>query len=101
MNYYNDGYSSDPNDQSEWTLVLFSISKHRHYEGESFRELLDLEKFEAPAQNAFGIPTGFPVYTAIVKIYAPINGKLVIGLKEMILVINNGKPVVIADRIRL
>ncbi len=101
LNFYNDKNLSDPVDSAEWKMVSFAISQHKHYEGESYREILDLEKFIAQTGNIYGIPEGSTVYTAVIKIIAPVNGKLMLALKEVILMIKDGKPMIIADRIRI
>jgi hypothetical protein len=101
LNFYNDKAASDPAEAAEWKLAYEAIIAQRHYPNESSRELIDIQKFEAPVTNAFSLVKGTPVYIGIVKFAAPVHERLVICLKEVVVAINSGKAVVIADRIRL
>lgn len=101
LNFYNDRFDSVATLQSQKNLALQAIYAHKHYAGESLREILDLEMFIVPAQNGFDLPAGSFVYTAVVKILAPIDGQLKTALKEIIISIADNKAIVIQDRIRI
>lgn len=101
LNFANDKAWASSADQTEVERVKEEYLKHRHYLGESPREILNVEKLTVGAKNAFGLPANATVYVVVGKFFAPINGKLVIGLKEVIYTIAGGKPQAVADRVRL
>lgn len=100
MVFANDTVYGSLETRQEWTAAQDAVYKHRHYQGESFRELLDLKKLNVPAVNAFNIPPDAHCYSAVVRFIAPLNSRLVTGLKEVILYFARGKAIIVADRIR-
>ncbi|MGA2142869.1 MAG: hypothetical protein ABSG94_10675 [Brevinematales bacterium] len=101
LNFENDESVLDPHEAAERSVARDAAVKHKHYSGESSRDVLYLEKFEAPKSTPFKIAEGSSVYIAVVRIIAPVNGKLSEGLKEMIITVKGGKAFVVEDRIRL
>lgn len=101
LDFYNDREVFDTKRSAEEGLVYRSVLQHRHYSGETFRGLLDLKYFEMPSVNAFGIEAGSPVYVAVSRFTAPVNLRLMEGLKELVLTVGtNAKVKVLAERIR-
>lgn len=101
LDFYNDTALADPKAASEKNLVYRSVLQHRHYADETVRGLLDLKVFGMPEGNVFGIEKGVPGYVAIVKFTAPVNSRLMEGLKELVLTVDtNAKVKVLAERIR-
>jgi len=82
-------------------LAYDAATRHRRYSNESFREIYNLEKIQLPPNNLLRLPADANVYVAIVKIYAPIRGRFTVGIKEMIIHIDNGRPNVVYNRVRI
>ncbi len=101
LNFYNDISIADVREADELKAAEQAAVQHRHYGGESTREILYLEKYKTPAVNGFSIPPDSSVYIAVVKFFAPVNDKFATGLKELIIAVKNGRAFVVADRIRL
>ncbi len=91
----------DPHEALEWEAAREAAVKHKHYSGESSRNILYLEKYEYPSSTSFDLVPGSSVFVAIVRIFAPVNGKLQEGLKEIIITVKNGKALAVEERIRL
>jgi hypothetical protein len=101
LNYFNDRSYLDPKEAAEADAAYLAATAHRHYDNESFREILDMTRLKAEAGNSFGVPAGADVFVAVVKFYAPVRNRLTMGLKEMLITVADGKGTVIADRVRL
>jgi hypothetical protein len=101
MNFYNDYAYQNPVINAEIARVYQQIVQHKHFAQETFRELLALERFIAPAGNVWGVPQGTPVYVGVVKFFAPYKGWLKVGLKEIFVAAYTENAVVLYDRIRI
>jgi len=101
LDYLNGIYLSDPVEIAERKLVLSAVASHKIYPGESLRSIMGLEKFIAPDGNAFQLPEGAHVYISASTFIAMIDGRFSSGIKELVISVNNGKPEIIAYRIRL
>jgi hypothetical protein len=101
INFYNDISIAGQKDKIVWDLAYQALIRHRHYGDETIRQVLSLDKFQASAKNAFGLPKDALFFVGVVQFYAPVNGRLVNGLKEVLITIKEEKAVVIADRIRI
>jgi hypothetical protein len=103
LDFLNDKSMINPELQktAEWNSVVQAVIRHRHYEGESLRNIMDIKMLAMPANNAFGADKGITAYIATVHFIAPVNGKLMEGLKDMVLTVGtNAKVMVLGDRIR-
>jgi hypothetical protein len=101
LNFENDVSVLDPHESLEWAAARDAAVKHRHYSDETPRSVLYLGKFDYPRSTTMKIPPDSSVFVAIVRFYAPVKGKLVEGIKEMVISVKNGKAFVVEDRIRL
>jgi hypothetical protein len=101
LNFYNDYAYQNAVVNAEIARVYQQITQHKHFAKETFRELLALERFTAPAGNVWGIPAGTPVYVAVVKFFAPYKGWLKVGLKELFIAAYTENAVVLYDRVRI
>lgn len=101
LNFENDISVLDPHDAAEREAARDAAVKHKHFSGETARDVMYLDKFEYTPSTPFKITPGSSIYVALVRFYAPVKGKLVEGIKEVIINAKNGKAYVVEDRIRL
>lgn len=101
LDFANDRYDNNPALKAQRDAALQTAVTHRHFQNESYRDLLDFETYMVPENNSLRMPAGTFLYVAVVKFIAPVDGQLRTGLKELFITISEGKAVVITDRIRI
>lgn len=101
LNFENDRAFADARDAAEHNAVRRAAVAHRRFGSETVRAVIDLRRIPVPEKNYYAIPADTPVYAAVIRFTAPINGKLTEGVKDLILTVGtNGQASVIADRVR-
>lgn len=103
LDFHNDKTTVGPDRKmaEEWNSVYLAAVQHRHFGGETVRSVLDIQKLDLPSVNAFGIGKGRPAYVAVVRFIAPVNGRLLEGLKDIVLTVGTNEKVhAVGDRIR-